>query len=383
MTSLSGPTSRVRRNPNFDNLLRTLQRQGPPGPVPFLELAADPGMIQAVLGDKHNWGSFALYGGLEIAEKQQRELRGTAILDLTLRFYYENGYDCVPVWTGPQFPRSNYRLGTDPTVVGDSFDGTRIWQDEVTGPIQNWADFEAYPWPKPEDMSYRAVEYLNSVVPEGMKVSANFFGIFEISSWLVGFQPLCYALFDQPDLVAAICQRVGDLTVATVAHVVAVDNVGMVFLGDDLGFATATLVSPSVLRKHVFPQHRRVVETVHAAGKPVLFHSCGNVYSVMEEIIENGFAGKHSYEDKIMPVEDVYRRWGDRIAILGGVDMDLLARGSEEDVRRRVRQILEVCGTKGTGYCLGTGNTATNYIPKQNYLAMLDEGRRWNREHFG
>ena len=41
------------------------------------------------------------------------------------------------------------------------------------------------------------------------------------------------------------------------------------------------------------------------------------------------------------------------------------------------------CGAKGTGYCLGTGNTAANYIPKQNYLAMLDEGHRWNRECFG
>jgi len=383
VTPTRDPRQQEKPKPNFDNLLRTLRRQGPPGPVPFLELASDPGMIQAVLGDKHNWGSLALFGGLEIAERQKRELSGTAILDLTLRFYCENGYDYVPVWTGPQFPRSNYRLGTDPTVVGDSFDGTRIWQDEVTGPIQNWADFEAYPWPKPEEMSYRAVEYLNSIVPEGMKISANFFGIFEISSWLMGFQPLSYALFDQPDLVAAICQRVGDLTVATVAHVAAVDNVGVAFLGDDLGFATATLVSPAVLRKHIFPQHRRVVQAVHAVGKPALFHSCGNVYSVMEDIIENGFEGKHSYEDKIMPVEEVYRRWGDRIAVLGGVDMDLLARGSEEDVRRRVRQILEVCGAEGTGYCLGTGNTATNYIPKQNYLAMLDEGRRWNEEHFG
>jgi uroporphyrinogen decarboxylase len=69
--------------------------------------------------------------------------------------------------------------------------------------------------------------------------------------------------------------------------------------------------------------------------------------------------------------------------MLGGVDMDLLARGSEEQVRGRTREILEVCGAKGTGYCLGSGNTAANYIPKQSYLAMLDEGHRWNREHFG
>jgi hypothetical protein len=37
---------------------------------------------------------------------------------------------------------------------------------------------------------------------------------------------------------------------------------------------------------------------------------------------------KHSFEDKIMPVEEVYRRWGDRIGIVGGLDMHLLASGT-------------------------------------------------------
>jgi uroporphyrinogen decarboxylase len=108
------------------------------------------------------------------------------------------------------------------------------------------------------------------------------------------------------------------------------------------------------------------------------------MYKLMDDLIDDvGIDAKHSYEDKILPPEEAYRRWGDRIAVLGGVDMDLLGRGTEEQVRARTRQILEVCGVKGMGYALGTGNTAANYIPVGNYLAMLDEGRRWNREHFG
>ena len=107
------------------------------------------------------------------------------------------------------------------------------------------------------------------------------------------------------------------------------------------------------------------------------------MYKVMDDLIDDvGIDAKHSFEDKILPVEEVYRRWGDRIAVLGGVDMDVLGRGTEERVRARTRQILEVCGVKGTGYCLGTGNSVVNFIPVQNYLAMLDEGSRWNREHF-
>jgi uroporphyrinogen decarboxylase len=258
-----------------------------------------------------------------------------------------------------------------------------MWQDESRGPIQSWADFEAYPWPVAERISYRAIEYLNGVVPEGMKISVNLGGIFENSSWLMGLESFSYALADQHDLVAAICRRVGELTCSAATHAVGIDHVGMVFLGDDLGFATGTLISPAVLREYVFPHHRRLVEIGHAADKPVLLHSCGNLTRIMDEIIELGFDAKHSFEDKIMPVEEVSRRWGGRISILGGVDVDLLARGSEAEVRRRTRQILESCSATGTGYCLGTGNSVANYIPPRSYLAMLDEGRRWNREHYG
>ncbi len=57
--------------------------------------------------------------------------------------------------------------------------------------------------------------------------------------------------------------------------------------------------------------------------------------------------------------------------------MDLLARGSEEQVRARVRQILDACGPGG-GFCLGSNNAITNYCRLENYYAMIDETRKWN-----
>jgi uroporphyrinogen decarboxylase len=62
--------------------------------------------------------------------------------------------------------------------------------------------------------------------------------------------------------------------------------------------------------------------------------------------------------------------------LLGGIDVDFLCRASEAEVRARVRRTLEAC-MPGGGYVLGTGNSVANYIPVDNYLAMLDEGRRF------
>jgi len=366
------------RQPDFANLRRTLLRSGPPGPVPFIELFIDPGLIQAVLGESVCWDP--LLAGDWSSSEGAAALR--AALDALLRFCRQQAYDYVWGWTGLRFPRANFNLATDSAATANWLSGARFWQDETSGPIQTWADFEAFPWPKAEHISYGALEHLDRMLPDGMKISVNIGGIFEESSWLMGLQSFAYALHDQPELVAAICQRVGDLATAAARNAAAIDGVGLVFLGDDLGHAGGTLVSPQVLRQHIFPHYRRMVEAVHAAGKLLLLHSCGNLARIMDELVEIGFDAKHSYEDKIMPVEEVHRRWGDRIAILGGVDMDLLTRGSEDDVRMRTRSILETCAAAGTGYCLGTGNSGANYVVPRNFLAMLDEGRRWNRAHF-
>jgi len=374
----------MQRQPNFENFRRTILRQGPPGPVPFFELFADPGMVEAVLEEKFpvNLHRYIEEPVLEISEE---ELKGLVkSMDMYVRFCREVGYDYVFMVTGLSLQRS-LKATADTAGAQNWPGGQRYWQDEESGPIQNWADFESYPWPKAEDLRHVALEYVSKVLPEGMKAAAfGFGGIFDAATCLMGLQPFFYALQDQPDLVEAITQRVGELSAATCAQVVAIDNVDMVFLSDDLGYYSGTLVSPNVIRRYVLPHYKKIVDIAHKAGKLVIFHSCGNMYKLMDELIDEvGIDAKHSYEDKILPVEEAYRRWGDRVAVLGGVDMDLIGRGTEEQVRARTRQILEVCGVKGMGYCLGTGNTAANYLPKQNYLAMLDEGHRWNREHFG
>ena len=380
----STPRSAAQPQPDFENLRRTILRQGPPGPVPLFELFADPGMVEAVLEEKF---PVNLHRYIEepSLEPDPDELPGLMkSLEMYVRFCYEMGYDYVFMVTGFSLRRS-FKVAADTAVAQNWLDGQRYWQDESSGPIQSWADFEAYPWPKAEELNHLALEFVNTIVPDGMKIAAfGYGGIFENSTWLMGLEPFSYALHDQPDLVEAICQRVGELATATAAHAATIDNVDMMFLSDDLGFYSGTLVSPDVIRRYVVPHYKKIADVTHQAGNLVVFHSCGNVYKLMDDFIDDvGIDAKHSYEDKILPVEEAYRRWGDRVAVLGGVDMDLLGRGTEEQVRARVRQILEVCGAKGTGYALGTGNTAANYIPRQNYLAMLDEGRRWNREHFG
>ena len=72
-----------------------------------------------------------------------------------------------------------------------------------------------------------------------------------------------------------------------------------------------------------------------------------------------------------MPVEEAYEQYHDRIAILGGIDVDFVCRSTPEEVYARSRAMLERSASRG-GYALGTGNSVPEYIPYENFIAMID-----------
>lgn len=140
-----------------------------------------------------------------------------------------------------------------------------------------------------------------------------------------------------------------------------------------MGFRTGTLISPEGLRKYILPWHKRWAEMAHQKGIPYFLHSCGNILAIMDDLINDvGIDGKHSFEDAIMPVEEFQRLYGDRIAVLGGVDLNILSAGTPETVRKRTRQLIETCGAKGR-FAVGLGNSIPTYVPVDNYLSMIDE----------
>lgn len=360
--------------PDFERFRRAITTREP-GPVPVGDIFADPETIGNFLGVRVRNPMLT-----EDADPQEILKEGIKFLNHSVRFCCETGWDYVFSFSLLNFPGFRFRLADNTST--EVKDGKRAWLNDNRGPIMSWDDFERYRWPKDAGTINLGSRYLADTVPEGMKVMVIPGGVFEWTTWLMGLVPFSYALVDQPDLVEAVIQRVSEAIYTSVADLMDEPKIGGLFMGDDLGYNTGTMVSPQVLRDKFLPHTRRVVDLVHEAGKVFVFHSCGNMYALMDDIYEMGVDAKHSYEDKIMPVEEAYQRWGRRLGIIGGVDMNLLAKGREEEVRRRTREILDACAPGGH-YVLGTGNSVANYVPLGNYLAMLAEGRKWNQEHFG
>ena len=238
--------------------------------------------------------------------------------------------------------------------------------------ITDRRSFDAYAWPNPGSFDYTALRTIAPDLPRGMKlIVCGPGGVLENVISLVGYDNLCFMLVDDPGLVMDIFEAVGSRLVKYYQESVAFDTVGACISNDDWGFKTQTMLSVADMRKYVFPWHKRIVEAIHVAGRPVILHSCGEPRAIMEDIITGmRYDGKHSYEDVIMPVEEAYRRWGGRIAIMGGIDLDFIIRSSVDAIQKRCRAMLALTAAKG-GYALGTGNSVPEFIDDDKYLAMV------------
>jgi uroporphyrinogen decarboxylase len=348
--------------PDVAELLAVIRRERRPGRVHHIELFLDP-EVKARLVERLGLGGAARHGALQ----------------LEVRLHAALGYDVfrVPVIHKEVFPLPE--LAARDTARQQSR-GDRAWVEEHRGPIQGWEDFERYRWPRVADIDLGALEWMERHLPENMGCYDLTAHILEMLTFLLGYETLCYAIYDQPELIDAVLGKVGGFYVEYTRVLCEFRCVSLIWGSDDMGFRSSTMVSPQFLRDKILPWHRACAEVAHQRGRCYLLHACGNLEEIMEELIAAvGIDGKHSFEDAILPVGEAFRRYGGRVAILGGIDVDFLCRAGEAAIRRRVRETLEDCFRPrgGLGYCLGTGNTVANYIPLESYLAMLDEGRRF------
>ena len=343
--------------PDCGRFIRAITTDYQPDRPPLIEYILDQAVLEPVLG----------MIGREWAPPGPGREALTAWCDNFIAFWRHMGYDFVRLevglgWTYPRRPGG---------IRGREYAETGV------GPITTQAEFESYPWPDPDAVDFFCYDYITDHMPEGMGLIANHAGgPLEILTLLMGYEGLCLSLFDQPELVRAVADRVGGLMERFYERILPLPKLIAVFPGDDMGFRTSTLIGPEDLRAYTLPWHKRFAAMAHEAGLPYFLHSCGQLGEIMDDLIDDvGIDAKHSYEDAILPAGQAKRRWGGRIGILGGVDLDKLTRLAPAELRAYVRGVIDQCAPGGR-FAIGSGNSIPDYIPVANYLTMIDEALR-------
>jgi uroporphyrinogen decarboxylase len=336
----------VTRKPDFGNLLRVLRRERPYRPTLFEFF------LNGTFYEKLTAKTLGVEG---------KDWKWGSVNSVVTEAFKVAGYDYVTA------------LGSAMKFETPEVEKKATISLNAGSVIHDQKSFEMYNWPDPDAFDYSGLQIAKDLLPEGMKLIVyGPCGVLENAISLMGFERLCMLLVDDPALVRGVFDAVGGRLVRYYEICARFDTVGALISNDDWGFKTGTMFSPADLRRYVFPWHKKIVQAIHAAGRPAILHSCGNLEQVMDDIIDDmKYDAKHSFEDAIIPVEQAYEKWSGRIAILGGIDVDFMCRSKPEQIRQRCEAILARTKNRG-GYALGTGNSVPEYVPYENYLAMID-----------
>lgn len=197
---------------------------------------------------------------------------------------------------------------------------------------------------------------------------------FKLSWRLRGdMQALLMDFLRDPRLVHALARITADATIATVRGA-AEAGADVLLMEGDIAANTAPLFSPAHFDEFLKPYYAEIVAAAHAVGLPIVKHSDGAMWPLMEGLIECGFDGYNPIQPQCMGVAEVKQKLGDRICLIGNIDcVELLVRGSGEEVEAAVRETIEIAAPGG-GYILSSSNSIHSDVRPENYLAMVRAG---------
>lgn len=147
-----------------------------------------------------------------------------------------------------------------------------------------------------------------------------------------------------------------------------------VLWGADFGFKSGPFISPKMFKEFFVEANKTRVKNLHEKFDVKVFkHCCGNIKSLLDFFIEIGYDVYQSIQATAgMDICELKKSYGDKITLWGGVSLENLICGTQEDVRKDVRRSM-ACAKTGGRFILGTSHSVAVGSNYDNYMAMLDE----------
>lgn len=242
------------------------------------------------------------------------------------------------------------------------------------GYIQSERDVERIELPDPtRDALYAGAEAFVRGRGDYALVLVTRFGVFP-TMLSMGMETFSLALYENRSFVEAVLGLYVHWAQAVMERACAL-GFDAIITTDDMAFNTAPFFSPKVFREVFLPHYRRVAQRISV---PWLIHSDGNVLPLLDDLLSVGIAGLHPIEKGAMDIRALKKAYGDRLCLLGNVDLNLLGMGTPEEVEAEVYGLIRDVAPGGC-YILTSGNSLAGYLLPENVRAMVSAVKRYGR----
>ncbi len=350
----------------YERFMTALRREQPDR-VPVWELIINEPTLSA-------WGARSL---LEFVE--QEDLDAVTIFE-DARLRPCSAEEVVEISRGQVTPEKNEEFLVD--------DWNIVWGKTkfnipypVTGPISSLEDLRRFQPPDPND-DFRLKSLREAVARfkgERAIVFLTHDG-FEIPHYLRGgMDRLLMDYLECPELAHQLAELAVDYKIRLLRLAVEA-GADVIVSGDDYASRSGPVMSPTHFREFIWPYLKRSVEAAHELGVPYIKHTDGNIWLLLDLLVEAGIDAIDPLEPMAqMDIGRVKQQYGDRVAVIGNVDCtELLPHGTPQQVEEAVKETIAK-GAVGGGHILASSNSIHPAVRPENYRAMVEAARRWGQ----
>ena len=248
----------------------------------------------------------------------------------------------------------------------------------VDYPIKSRADLASYCPPDPtvpgrdaEILAARELELDDLAVLGGVG------GPFTTTWMLMGYERMCYALYDDPQMLVECFKIANEYNKEAARRSVAASCDAM-WVSDDLGDSCRGFLSVEHFHRYVLPYVAELVEYIADLGVPVMLHSCGNVSEYLEGLAQTKITAIHPLQRTAgMDLRTVKEKYGQRLCLIGNIDSSrTLPFGTPSDVAAEVREAIDIAAPGG-GYILASDHSLHDGIPIENIRGLSRVGTEY------
>ena len=200
-------------------------------------------------------------------------------------------------------------------------------------------------------------------------------GGFDEPRQLMGEEALCMAYYDDPELIHDILDTIGataERLFDAISREVVIDQLSV---HEDLAGKSGSLVGPSQIAEFIQPYYRRIWDLFSSRGTTIFQQdSDGNLNAVLPAFLDAGLTCSYPMEPAAgMDVVALRKLYGNRFAMLGGIDKHVL-RKDREAIRTELEYKLQPMMRAG-GMVFGLDHRIPNGTPLENYRFYVKTAR--------
>ncbi|KON27555.1 hypothetical protein AC481_04430 [miscellaneous Crenarchaeota group archaeon SMTZ-80] len=354
-----------------------------PDTVPIGELAIDLGLMEKILGVKHEI-TYSSQSALVPNRENER-----ALLDTFYKTYKAIGFDiiyCISISLPDGYEQKKLPNGQIIDEIGRIYSYDKVTKTHtVAGTVfeteENINHFleEEFPDPLASGRDY-GLKYLKKInkgeMALGIHIREPFAQVWEALTPI----KFVYWMYKNPPIIQNFIDKMTEFNIVLI-EILGEHDLDVIMLGGDFCDEKGPMLPPKNFRSlGIYDGMRKQVEAAHKFGIKFIKHTDGFVNPLLEDLVEIArIDGIHSLDPSAgVDIGQIKRMYGDRLVLHGNISVDNLATKNIEEIEEETMNVIKVA-SPGGGHILSSSNSWYGGGKLENYLAMVKAGRKFGK----